>query len=117
MIKGVIIDTTYDTVTLSWIKPEYLPQLYQRDISCTPACGNKVYFAQTVTFNSLVTRDHIKNLRPGSRCDTTFFAVYNPASLDPGLVNTVYTKEKGEKHVYIYICSIGGSRLLLLTNS
>ena len=95
MINGLTVDTTCDTITLSWVMPEYLPQSYNRDVSCMPACGNLAYITQSFTLGSSETRDHIINLLPGSHCEITLFAVYNPASLDPGLVKTMYTKEKG----------------------
>ena len=97
MIKGFTVDTTYETVTISWDKPEHLPQLYKWDLSCTLACGDTIYTTQSVTVGSSETQDHISNLFPGSRCEIKFFAVYNPANLDSGLVKTVYTKEKGEQ--------------------
>ena len=103
MIKGYRVDTTYDTITLSWDKPEYLPQSYKWDLSCTLLCGNTVYITQSVTVNSSETEDYITNLLPGSHCVIKFLAVYNPASLDVGLANIVYTKEKGEQHTYVYL--------------
>ena len=106
MIKGFTVDTSYDTVTISWDKPEYLPQSYKWDLSCTLACGHTVYTTQSVTVGSSETQDHISNLFPGSRCELKFFAVYNPASLDSGLVKTVYTKEKGEQNIFINMSGV-----------
>ena len=106
MIKDFMVDTTYDTVTISWVKPEYLPQLYKWTLSCTLACGNTSYITQSVTFGSSETQHFISNLFPGSCCEIRFFAVYNPASLDSGLVKPVYTKEKGEQSMFIKISGI-----------
>ena len=106
MIKGFTVDTSYDTVTISWDKPEYLPQSYKWDLSCTLACGDTVYTTQSVTVGSSETQDHISNLFPGSRCELKFFAVYNPASLDSAIVKTVYTKEKGEQNIFINMSGI-----------
>ena len=102
MIKGYRVDTTYDTVTLSWDKPEYLPELYEWDVSCMLLCGNVIYITLPVTVLSSATKDSITNLLPGSRCEIKFRAVYNPASLDVGLANIVYTKEKGEQYTHVY---------------
>ena len=103
MIKGYRVDTTYDTVTLSWDMPKYLPQLYKWDVSCTLLCGNTAYNTKSVTVGSLETKDYITNLLPGSRCAINFRAVYNPASLDEGLANIVYTEEKGEQHTHVHL--------------
>ena len=106
MIKDFTVDTTYDTVTIRWDKPEYLPQLYEWTLSCTLACGNPPYVKQSVNIGSSETQDFISNLIPGSCCEIRFFAVYNPASLDSGLAKTVYTKEKGEQSMFINISGI-----------
>ena len=97
MIKGMRLDTTFDAVTLSWVKPEYLPQYYMRIVECMPLCENRVYFFTAISINSHQTQHLISNLLPGSRCEIKFTAKYNPVSLDPGLAKTVYTKEKGER--------------------
>ena len=102
MIKGYRVDTTYDTVTLSWDKPEYLPQIYEWDMLCMLFCANSAYVNWPDTVNPSETEEHITNLLPGSRCLIKFLAVYNPASLDVGLANIVYTKEKGEQNIHVY---------------
>ena len=106
MIKDFTVDTTYDTVTISWVKPRHLPKLYKWNLSCTLACGNTSYVTKSVTIGSSETQDFTSNLFPGSRCEIKFFAIYNPASLDSGLVKTVYTKEKGELSMFINISGI-----------
>ena len=102
MIKGYRVDTTDDTVTLSWDKPKYLPDLYEWNVSCTLLCVNFIYITRQVTVRPTETNDFITELLPGSRCEIKFRAVYNPASLDVGLANIVYTKEKGEQYTHVY---------------
>ena len=103
MIKGLRVDTTSDTVNLSWNFPEFVPKMYVRTVQCMPLCENRVYYFTTVALLSYETKHLISNVLPGSRCEIKIKAVYNPANLhDPGLQRTVYTKEKGEQQYYSY---------------
>ena len=102
MIKDYRVDTTYDSLTLSWSTPEYLPEVYKWDVSCMLLCQNTVYIGGSGIASPLETKHYSPKLHPGSRCVTKFLAIYNPASLDAGLTNTVYTKEKGEQYTYVY---------------
>ena len=117
MIKGLRVDTTYDTATMSWVKPEFLPQYYMRIVQCMPLCENRVYYFTAVSLLSYETQHIISNILPGSRCEINLAARYNPASLDPGLASTVYTKEKGDDIYFFYFTNSNGGRLSLISIS
>ena len=65
---------------------------YKASVECTGSdyakkSSKKVPFsAETLT---------VAGLYPGITCAVTFFAVYNPVSLDPGIKLTITIGEKG----------------------
>ena len=95
--------TTFDTVfpgkfqvMISWTPPKFLPIRYTHTVSCKLLCDSATYYlTETVTISQMVSTIFHLAL-PGSLCMVKFVAVYNPASIDPGiglLTHTLYSSK------------------------
>ena len=80
-------------ITISWTRPEYVPINFQTTISCHLLCDLEPYpIKDEVTISpSHVNQNNIEGLLPGSNCDISFLARYNPATLDPGIKLKAFT--------------------------
>ena len=91
MIKSLSFDPGIFSFGLSWQKPEFVPDHYQFIVHCQLFCAQTGYYHNDVPLPQIETSLRLCYLRPGSVCQVTVKAVYNPASIDPGLTETVRT--------------------------
>ena len=84
-----------DYVQLNWTHPKFLPERYQLQYLCIvkPTCTpnhdmNQAITTSEETLSLATTFVRISNLRPNSICMLFLLAVYNPASIDSGIVIT-----------------------------
>ena len=92
MISSWVTQRGLDFVILKWKHPDYEPQIYHVQVSCrliSQAEGD--YVSKRYDLESSSTDAIASGLLPESTCLLTLFAVYNPASIDPGLQVTVET--------------------------
>ena len=101
MIHAYSLATGLDYVELNWTRPRFLPESYQLKYKCAVKVTsnyrdvNKIYITgstKNLTSDSISFR--ICNLRPGSICTLILLAVYNPASIDSGVVITGNTLDE-----------------------
>ena len=104
MIHAYSLATGLDYVEVNWTHPRFLPESYQLKYRCAVKVTsnykavNKIYITgrtKNLTSDSISFR--IFNLRPGSTCTLILLAVYNPASIDSGVVITGNTDEQPSK--------------------
>ena len=100
MIRTYSFASGSDYVQLNWIHPKFLPEKYQLHYACRmETCStnhekNYSILASTQNLSSNTTFVRISNLRPSSNCSLFLLAVYNPASIDSGIVITGKTAEE-----------------------
>ena len=91
-------------IELNWTRPRFLPEKYILYVqyACTlkPRCRfkndkNKYGKTNAQCLTSDTTSVTISELRPKSECRLLLFAVYNPASIDSGIVITGTTLDEG----------------------
>ena len=91
MIQNWTCSSGEDYVNLMWNCPDYDPERYELYYSCKLQSDPYYYISSKLNSkNSTSTFARVSELLPGSLCLLTLVAVYNPASIDPGL--TVVTK-------------------------
>ena len=102
MIRTHSLASGLDYVELNWTHPKFLPERYQLDYMCIvkPTCTPNQEMGQSVTtseqnLSSDTTSVRISNLHPNSICMLFLLAVYNPASIDSGIVITGTTFDEG----------------------
>lgn len=86
-----------DHVQVSWTPPQFQPYWYQQITSCNLLCDHRTYHLTEVLVDAYLTKTTTAHLRPGSICVIKLTAIYNPASIDPGLgiiVHTTYTSKE-----------------------
>ena len=104
MICTHSLSTGSDYIKLNWSRPKFLPEKYLLHVQyastlkprCTFKNERKKYFkenAQCLTSNTTSVR--ISDLRPSSVCTLLLLAVYNPASIDLGIVIRGKTSDEG----------------------
>ena len=81
---------------LSWDPPEYKPFYYQQLTSCRLSCESHPYVNSQMELKGEATSNTLYRLNPGSVCEITFLAVYNNASIDPGIKLIANTKSKSK---------------------
>ena len=96
-------------IDLNWPPPLYTPNYYEAWTSCTFA-NEKAELSSFAQPTSLDLR--IINLHPGSICEVIFRAVYNQASLDSGIKQTVTLLPAGKECFYVHLRYIGLSLLI-----
>ena len=77
-----------------WTPPKYLPLQYEVTTSCRYFCDERTYILKETAIDPSQTSAIIENIQPGSKCLMKLISVYNPASIDPGIVlsaQTLYT--------------------------
>ena len=82
MITKLQVNVTPRSILLNWSHPRYLPEFYQAFVKCKSS-----YFSGAFSHQALPA-DHSLKMQvphPGSQCKVIFLAVYNRASLDPGM--------------------------------
>ena len=78
--------TNMTAVTVRWKEPSHLPYLFRVKASCKLLCAQELYKHVDETLPDSATEMEINGLHPGSTCIVNFFAFFNPASVDPGLM-------------------------------
>ena len=93
MIHTYLLATGSHYLELNWNNPRYLPQSYQLKYMCTSKNMSKYqnfnenYILEgTKCLTSNTSSARISNLPPGAICTLFLLAVYNPASIDYGIV-------------------------------
>ena len=93
MVPDLQVKPSSTSIEFSWDPPQYAPDYYE--ISCTCTYAHK---EQRVS-SYVQTREpsmKITKLLPGSVCEVLFRAIYNPATLDPGVKVTVTLTSDGK---------------------
>ena len=102
MIKGIIVIRGVNFIRLEWTPPQYSPLQYLVSTQCSLQCNRELERYERVlppipgthpSDGNPVTAVVIENLLPSSDCKIHFKAVYNPASLDPGVYIDAATLE------------------------
>ena len=95
MIHTYSLATGLHYLELNWTHPRFLPKSYQLKYMCTMKNMYKHYNVNenyilegTKRLTSNTTSARISNLRPGAICTLFLLAIYNPASIDYGIVIT-----------------------------
>ena len=79
-----------------WTQPQYPPIEYKQIISCKLLCDHRTFNLREVILDETVRSSTIRALKPGSVCLINLIAVYNHASIDPGVgisTHTLYTSK------------------------
>ena len=104
MICTHSLTTGSDYIALNWTRPKFLPEKYILNVQCAsslkPTCTfksdkNKYVRTNAQCLTSDTTSVTISELRPKSVCMLLLIAVYNPASIDSGIVITGKTLNEG----------------------
>ena len=103
MIKNPRTNSGMDYVEIVWDRPKYLPTKYKFSYSCTLMGGEEYLTSQPETVHSTCIRVRVADLHHYSICRLNLLAVYNPASIDPGITVTESTTKLGI-HVNVNIC-------------
>ena len=91
MIRNWTYSSGLSYVKLTWNHPDYDPERYELHYSCRLQSEQYYYISSRMNSQkSTSTFARVSGLLPGSHCLLTLVAVYNPASIDPGV--TVVTK-------------------------
>ena len=84
--------TTFDKVfneenkiLILWTTPLFLPDYYRHITSCKLLCDPATYYLSEELSNKQTNSTAIIGIHPGSTCLFNHIAVYNPASIDPGI--------------------------------
>ena len=79
-------------IAITWNSPKYEPAMYELYYTCGLHGENHSYISSRLeNLNSYSTTARVSGLLPESVCLLRLLAVYNPASIDPGLIITVET--------------------------
>ena len=103
MIHTCSFSSGMDYVELEWTRPKFPPQSYTVTYLCSemnmPHSSRTAYVhTMTQQLSSEIHSIRIFDLRPSSICTVNLVAVYNPASIDSGIVLNVTTlAEDGSK--------------------
>ena len=92
MIHPYNLVTGLNYLELIWTHPKFLPERYQLKYMCmmrvTSTYKNVTenhMFTNTKNLTSVTTSARMFDLRPRTTCAIILLAVYNPASIDPGI--------------------------------
>ena len=96
----IITDTSH--FQIYWTAPIYPPLMYKMTTSCKFLCEDKTYYLTEIMIDSMQTSSTTDNLRPGSACLIKLLAVYNPASIDPGIGLSAHT-QLASKRLYYFV--------------
>ena len=91
MIHNVSTTAGTDFIDITWSVPSILPWMYKISISCWLLCTEIEYKWARFDTSPYRTTQNVDGLLPGSICTFILQAVYNPASVDDGIVRTVLT--------------------------
>ena len=95
MIEHSSLNSGLDYVELTWTRPKSIPEKYEINSLCfmpytRSYLHNEIEIVNHAFSNlsSSTTSFRISQLRPNSTCVLKLLAVYNPASIDSGIVVT-----------------------------
>lgn len=87
----------YDSFAIRWNRPLYQPSHYEYSVSCKVQCAERHYFSLVKeVLPSVHSSITVAELLPRSICEVTLIAVYNPASLDPGIALIATTTSRSK---------------------
>ena len=89
MIRSHSVESGSDYFEVNWTRPKFLPKRYQlMDVcTCTHRQDESNYVMKRMqNLSSDCNSVKISDLRPSSICILLLLAVYNPASIDTGIV-------------------------------
>ena len=75
-----------------WTPPRFYPDHYKQTISCRLLCNQRTYYLKETMVNGMEKLTTSNALMPGSVCLIKMVAVYNPASIDPGIGLVAHTR-------------------------
>ena len=85
-----------NNLMIYWTRPQFPPIEYKQIISCKLLCDHRTYYLAEAILDGTVCSSNTLVLKPGSVCLINLIAVYNPASIDPGVglsAHTLYTSK------------------------
>ena len=110
MIKNITFYAYSKCIRLKWSPPSFPPYFYFQTITCNLLFHRRHYLQSTFTLERDATSSRIGFLEPESECQIKLRAVYNPATLDPGIYMSVFILSDCElnqcklQEMYSYIC-------------
>ena len=110
MIKNIAFRASTKCIRINWSRPKFPPYLYLQSITCKLRLDRRPYLQRIITLERYTTSSGLRFLKPDSKCDIKLTAVYNPASLDPGVHINVYVPFDCElnqcklQEMYSFIC-------------
>ena len=85
-------------VEMTWMRPLYNPEKFKFTYSCIIEPKGFSYTTEGERIlSSNSTSARVSGLRPQTVCKLKLIAVYNPASIDPGITVTARTLEEEER--------------------
>ena len=116
MISSHSVASGPGNVKLNWTPPKFEPERYQLNYVCTmkPTCTprndtNHYIMTKTQNVSSDTTSVTISDLPPSSICMLILLAVYNPASIDTGIVISGTTLDEDTRNI------VSGLHYLIIT--
>lgn len=94
MITSFNLQSGTRYILLTWTRPNLLPIHYKASAICNYICNVERNIHNTKTILATYEEAIFKYIPPWSTCDITFTAVYNPASLDPGIHQLISTQSE-----------------------
>ena len=96
MIPQIQIKPGTRYIDFDWLPPRYMPDHYKVLALCTFAtyAPEKISLCEPAESHNLT----ILNLHPGSVCKVVFQAIYNSATLDRGIRQTVELLSEGKEY-------------------
>ena len=85
------VKASENQLEISWTSPSFQPDHYIQTTSCKLLCDHSTYYLTETIANRKDTSSTIHALLPGSVCLIKHVAMYNPASIDPGIGLSVHT--------------------------
>ena len=80
-----------DQLLITWTPPLFAPNHYIQTTSCNLLCDQSTYYLNEAVIDGEETSSITYAVQPGSICMIKLVAVYNPASLDPGIGLSAHT--------------------------
>ena len=96
MIEPYLSGMDVDFIEVSWNPPKYKPSIFKLSVACTRLCDGERYLVYNESLLPSATSFQISQLHDGTTCYITLIAVYNPASLDPGILIQTYTRNQSK---------------------
>lgn len=85
MTKAAVSAESSTNIEISWMTAKYKPYWYHQTTHCWCLCDGHTYLNSQINISSSLNFSNISDLLPGSACQITLLAIYNPASIDQGI--------------------------------